>query len=88
MALFGGVDEIVIRTIHPFHHRLEARHIAIEQLARRQPLLDGRLLDLLSVLVGPGQKIHIVAIEPHEACNGVGGDRFIGVADMWRAIGV
>ena len=56
------------------------------QLSRGQPLLGGGLLDLLAVLVGAGEEIDVVAVEPHEARDGIGGDRFIGMADMRRAI--
>ncbi len=86
MAFFGGVDEIVIRAIHPLHHRLEAGHVAVEQLPRRQPFLHRGLLDFLTVFVGAGEEIDVVAVKPHEARDGVGRDHFIGVPDMWRAI--
>ena len=39
-----------------------------------------------AVLVGAGEEEHVVAVEPHEAGDGVGGDRLIGVADMRRAV--
>ena len=87
VALFGRVDVVVVRAIEPLHHRLEARHVR-SSIARRQPLLAGRLLHLLSVLVGAGQKIDVVAVEPHEARDGVGGDRLVGVADMRRPVWV
>ena len=86
MPLLGSVDEVVVRAIHPLHHRLEARHVAIEQLSRCQPLVGRGLLDLLAVLVGTGQEIDVVAIEPHKAGDGIGGDGFIGVADMRWAV--
>jgi len=40
------------------------------------------------VLVGAGEEIDVVAVEPHEAGDGVGRDRLIGVADMRRAVRV
>ena len=88
MALFGGVDEVVVRAVQPLHHGLEARHVAVEQLPRGQPLLGRGLLDFLAVLVGAGEEIDVVAVEPHEAGDGVGGDRLVGVADMRRAVRV
>ena len=54
--------------------------------ARRQLLLGRRLQHLDAVLVGAGEKKHVVAVEPHEAGDRVGGDRFVGVADMRRAV--
>ena len=86
MARLGGADEIVVRAIEPFHHGLEARHVALDQLARRQVFLGRRLQHLDAVLVGAGEKEHVMAVEPHEAGDGVGGDRLIGVADMRRAV--
>ena len=88
MALFGGVDEVVVRAVERLHHRLEARHVAVAQLAGGQALLGGGLLHLLAVLVGAGQEIDVVAVEPLEPGNGVGRDRLIGVADMRHAVRV
>ena len=86
VARLGGADEVVVRAIEHFHHGLEARHVALDKLARRQ-LLPGRgLQHLAAVLVGAGEEEHVIAVEPHEAGDGVGGDRLIGVADMRRAV--
>ena len=52
----------------------------------RQALARRRLLHLLAVLVGAGEEIDVVAVEPHEAGDRVGRDHFIGVADMRRAV--
>ena len=85
VALLGGVDEVVVRAFEPLHHRLEQRHVAVAQLrARSSPRLRRGLLHLLAVLVGAGEEIDVVAVEPHEARDGVGRDRLIGVADMRR----
>jgi hypothetical protein len=40
----------------------------------------------LSMLVGAGQKEHILAVEPLEARQRVRGNRLIGMSDMWRAV--
>jgi GNAT superfamily N-acetyltransferase len=79
-------DEVVVRAIELFDHGLEARHIAVAQLPRGQAFLDRGLLHFLAVLVGAGEEIDFVAVEPHKARNGVGRDRLIGVADMRRAV--
>ena len=55
-------------------------------MPRRQVFLGRGLQHLDAVLVGAGEEEHIAAFEPHEAGDGVGGDRFIGVADMRRAV--
>ena len=88
MARFGGADEIVVRALEPFHHGLEARHVALDQLPRRQVLLGRRLQHLDAVLVGAGEEEHVAAVEPGKARDRVGGDRLIGVADMRRAVRV
>ena len=86
MARLGGADEIVVGAIEPLHHGLEARHVALDQFARRHVLLGRRLQHLDAVFVGAGEKEHVAAIEPHEAGNGVGGNGLVGVADMRRAV--
>ena len=86
VARLGGADEIVVRAIEPLHHGLEQRHVAVEQLPRRQAFARRGLQHLAAVLVGAGEEEHVVAVEPHEARDGVGGDRLIGVADMRRAV--
>ena len=86
VALLGGADEVVVRAIEPLHHGLEQRHVAVEQLPRRQAFACRGLLHLLAVLVGAGEEEHVIAVEPHEAGDGVGGDRLVGVADMRRAV--
>ena len=70
----GGADEFVVGAIEPLHHGLEARHVALDQFARRHVLLGRGLQHLDAVLVGAGEEEHVAAIEPHEAGNGVGGD--------------
>ena len=86
MAILGGADEVVIRAVHPLDHRLEARHVTLDQFTRGQPFARGGLLDLLPVLVGAGQEIDVIPVEPLEARNRVGRDRFIGVTDMRHAV--
>ena len=88
MAVLGGADELVVRQVEPLHHRLEARHVALDQFARREILLAGGLLHLDAVFVGAGEEEHVVAIEPHEAGDRVGGDRLVGVADVRHAVGI
>ena len=54
----------------------------------RELLLRRGLQHLDAVLVGAGEEEHVVAVEPHEAGDRVGGDRLVGVADMRRAVGI
>ena len=87
MALLGGADEVVVRAVQPLDHGLEARHVAVDQFAAAvMPSLRRGLLDLLAVLVGAGEEEHVVAVEPHEARDGVGRDHLIGMPDMRRAV--
>ena len=77
-----------LEQFEPLDHGLEARHVALDQLARRHALLGRGLLHLLAVLVGAGEEEHVIAVEPHEARDGVGRDHLIGVPDMRRAVGI
>ena len=52
----------------------------------RDALLGRGLLDLLAVLVGAGEEEHVIAVEPHEAGDGVGRDHLVGVPDMRGAV--
>src|SRR6478609_5942970 len=88
MALLGGADEVIVGAVEPLHHLLEKRHVALHQLPRRELFLRRGLQHLDAVLVGAGEEEHVVAVEPHEAGDRVGGDRLVGVADMRRAIGI
>ena len=82
MALFGGADEVVVRAVHPLDHGAKLHDVAVHQLARGDALARRGLLDLLAVLVGAGEEKHVIAVEPLEAGDGVGGDHLVGVADM------
>ena len=62
------------------------RHVAVEQLPRREALARRSLLNFLAVLVGSGEEEDVIAVEPHEAGNRVGRDHFVSVADMRWAI--
>ena len=88
VARLGGADEVVVRAVEHLHHGLEARHVAVGEFARRQALLGRGLHHLDAVLVGAGEEEHVVAVEPHEAGDGVGGDHLIGVADVRLAVGI
>ncbi len=88
VSLLGRADEIIVREAEHLRHLDEARRIAIGERARRDPVPIGRLLHLEAVLVGPGQKEDVLAVEPLEARDHVGRDGFIGVADVRHAVRV
>ena len=88
VLLFGRADETVVRQMQRVGERLEARGVAVGEFAHRHALLDRGLLHLQAVLVGAGQKEHVIAVEPLEAGDGVGRDRLVGVADVGYAVRV
>ncbi len=67
---------------------LELRGGAVGERLRREPLLLGRALHLLPVLIHPGDEKHVETVQPLPAREGVGRDALIGVADVRRSIGV
>ena len=85
---FRGADEAVVANVEDAVHVLELRGVARRQIGRRQAFLRRGLHHLLAVLVGAGEKEHVLAIEPLEARQGIGRDRLIGVADMRYAVGI
>src|SRR5712691_5186017 len=58
------------------------------QFKRRDALPRGGLQHLDAVLVGAGQEKDLVAVEPHEAGDGIGRDHLVGKADMRGAVRV
>ncbi len=88
MARLRGADDVVGAGIELFAHGLELRGGAVGELLRRQTFARRRLLHFQPVLVHAGDEQHVLAVEPLESGEGVGGDALVGVADMRRAIGV
>ena len=82
VALLRGADKIVIRDAKQPPEFLEARNNAVNVLNGGHALLCGRLLDLLPVLIRAGQKEHIIARKPLEACNRIRNGGAVSVADM------
>ena len=88
MLLFRGADEAVERDVQPLIHCLEAAGVALGKIGRQHALALCGLNHLQAMLVGAGQKEHILAIETLKARQRVGRDRFISVADMRHTIGI
>jgi hypothetical protein len=86
VARLGGADEIVVGEVQRRGHGAEALRVAVGELARRDAFLDGRLLHLEAMLVGAGQEEHVLAVEPLEARDRIGGDRLVGVPDVRRPV--
>ena len=88
MPRLGGADEIVVRAVERRRHLLESARVAVGELARREALARRRLLHLEAVLVGAGQEVHVLAVEPLEAGDRIGRQRLIGMADVRRPVGI
>ena len=88
VALLRRADEVVVGQAEQPRHLAEPLGVAVGKLARGQSLLRRRLLHLEAVLVGAGQEVDVLAVEPLEARDGVGRDRLVGVADMRHAVGI
>ena len=56
VAVFGGADEVVVGDVEELPETVVPRDHPIGELDGLDPLVAGRLFDLLTVLVGAGQK--------------------------------
>ena len=84
----GSTDEAVVADVQRVVHGLETCGVLVgEFLGGFAELLCGGL-HLLAVLVGAGHEAYVEAVEALEAGQHVGGDGFVGVADVRVAIGV
>src|SRR5690606_27116291 len=88
VARLGRADEIIVRDIESGEQLTEARRAAVGQRLRGDPFLDGALLHLEAMLVGASEEASLAAIETGEAGHHVAGDRGVGVAEVWLAVGV
>jgi hypothetical protein len=88
VARLGGADEVVVRAVEGGHHALKQRCHLLDETGGRLALLLRRLLDLLAVLVGAGEEQNVIAVEPLEAGQRIGGERLVGLADVRGAIGI
>ena len=91
MVVVGGADEAVIADVHQLPQILDALGAlddVIDELLRRNTGLLGLQLDLLSVLVGAGQELDVVALQPLVAGHSVGSDGAVGMADVQLIAGI
>ncbi len=88
VARLGRADEVVVGEAEQPRHLTKSFGVAVRELARRETSLGRCLLHLEAVLVGAGEEEDILAVEPLEACNGIGGNRLVGVADVRLAVGI
>ncbi len=86
MLFLGGANEAIERDVEAFVHLLEPLRVARCNFHRQQ-LFGFRCLNHLQpVLVGAGEKKHILAVETLKARQRVGRDRLIGMADMRHTV--
>ena len=91
MVVVGGADEAVIADVHQLPQILDALGAlddVIDELLRRNTGLLGLQLDLLAVLVGAGQELDVVALQPLVAGHSVGSDGAVGMADVQLIAGI
>ena len=91
MVVVGGADEAVIADVHQLPQILDALGAlddVIDELLRCNTGLLGLQLDLLAVLVGAGQELDVVALQPLVAGHSVGSDGAVGMSDVQLIAGI
>ncbi len=91
MVIVGGPDKAVVGNIHKLPKVEDAafsRHDFVHKLLGRDAGGLCLFLDFLAVLVGAGEKHHVVALHALVARHGVGGHGAVGVTDMELVRGV
>ena len=82
MARFGGADKVVVGDVEPLPRAAKALADAVGERLRVGAGRGRGLIHLLAVLVGAGQKVGAVAVEPMPARQEVGDDGGVGVAEV------
>ena len=88
VTLVGGADEIVIFDVHQLPQILDARNDLVYVFLGRYTLFLGLALDLLTMLVGTGKKISIVAGHLLEPRHGIYRRGAVGMTDMQIIAGI
>ena len=88
MIVVGGADEIVVGHVHLIPQGLDLPGDAIHVGLGGDACLTGKVLDLLSVLVGAGAEVDVIAHLSLVAGDGVGHDGLVGVAEVGLLGGV
>ena len=82
VLLVSGADEEVVGRVQARGQRLEALGVAVGQLLRGDALSVGGVGHRLAVLVGAGEKEHVLATLAVVAGQHVGGDRRVRVTEV------
>ena len=84
----GSADEEVVGDLELGHERPEPRRVLIGERLGLHPLGERGVSDRLPVLVGAGEKEHILIALSHVARDDVGGDRLVRVPEVRDAVDV
>ena len=88
VARLGRADEVVRRVVHRLDEVAERLAHLVGEGLRLEARGGSGLLDLLAVLVGAGQEMHVAPVQPHEAGQHVAGERRVGMPDMGHIVHV
>ena len=88
VALFGGADKIVVGDAHGIPQRAILARDPRGELLRRNPRRRRRTLDLLSMLVGAGEKQRVLAQHAVVARHRVAGDGGVRMPNVRRRVDV
>ena len=86
VPLLGRADEIVVGDEEFRQERAKLRAHLVGELQRRDPALAGALLHLLAVLVGPGEKIHLLPLQAVKPGDDVRQHFLVGVPEVRRTV--
>ena len=82
VVIVGGADEVVVIRIHEVPDVLDLTGNVVNVLLGRDTGFESLVFDLLTVFVGTGAEEYVITARLLVACNGVGRNDFVGVADM------
>ncbi len=86
MAFLGGADEVAVGDAQFFPQCLEPLDHAVGQFKRCLTGRQGRLFNLLAMLIAAGQKKDIVPFEPLVTGQNISRQRCVGMADMGHIV--
>ena len=82
VIIVGGADEMIVGGVHQIPDAADLAGHTVHVFLGLNAGVSGLILDLLTVLIRTGEKMHVVAALPLVAGNSVGHDYLIGVAEM------
>ena len=82
VVIVGGADVAVIADVHLCPEGFERLDDLVHVFFRGNALGSGFLFDFQTVLIGTGEKDHIIALHPSVACDGIAGNGGVAVSDV------